>query len=97
MGNRFPYFFSRVTTLVLVLAASAAAFPQEKERPKLKDFGSSLKKTKPDQKKKDTVEKKPKPNAKSEAEDIEVVKVETSLVSSDVSCLDPKGKSRGWV
>jgi VWFA-related protein len=91
MGNRFPYFFSRVTTFALVLATCAAAFPQEKERPKIKDFGSSLKKTKPDQKKKDPVENKPKPNAKSEAEDIEVVKVETSLVSSDVLVLDAKG------
>jgi VWFA-related protein len=91
MGNRFPYFFSRVTMLALVLATRVAAFPQEKERPKIKDFGSSLKKTKPDQKKKDPVEKKPKPNAKSEAEDIEVVKVETSLVSSDVLVLDAKG------
>ena len=91
MGNRFSYFFSRVTTFALVLATCAAAFPQEKERPKIKDFGSSLRKTKPDQKKKDTVENKPKPNAKSEAEDIEVVKVETSLVSSDVLVLDVKG------
>ena len=92
MGNRFSFFFSHVTTLALVLAVCATAFPQEKERPKLKDFGSSLKKTKPDQKKKNQVENKPKPNAKSEAEDIEVVKVETSLVSSDVLVLDPKGK-----
>jgi VWFA-related protein len=91
MGNRFPYCFSHVTTVALVLAVCAAAFPQEKERPKLKDFGSSLKKVKPDQKKKDPVENKPKPNARSEAEDIEVVKVETSLVSSDVLVLDPKG------
>ena len=91
MGNRFPYFFSRVTTFTLVLAVCTAAFPQEKDRPKIKDFGSSLSKTKPAQKKKDTVDNKPKPNAKSEAEDIEVVKVETSLVSSDVLVLDPKG------
>jgi VWFA-related protein len=91
MGNRFPYFFSHVTTFALVLATCAAAFPQEKERPKLKDFGSSLKKTKPDQKKKNSVENKPKPDAKSEAEDLEVVKVETSLVSIDVLVLDPKG------
>jgi VWFA-related protein len=91
MGNRFPYFCSRVTMFALVLATCAAAFSQEKERPKIKDFGSSLNKTKPDQKQKDTVEKKPKPNAKSEAEDIEVVKVETSLVSSDVLVLDAKG------
>jgi VWFA-related protein len=91
MGNRFPYFFSRVTTFALVLAACATALPQEKERPRIKDFGSSLKKTKPDQKKKDTVENKPKPDAKSEVEDIDVVKIETSLVTSDVLVLDPKG------
>jgi len=91
MGNRFPNFFSRVTTFALVLATCGAAFPQDKERPKIRDFGSSLRKTKPDQKKKDTVENKPKPDAKSEAEDIEVVKVETSLVSSDVLVLDKKG------
>src|SRR4030095_5749153 len=91
MCNRLAFHLAHIITLALVCAVSTPVVAQEKERPKIKDFGSSLKKTKPDQKKKDPVEKKPKPNAKSEAEDFEVVKVETSLVSSDVLVLDAKG------
>jgi VWFA-related protein len=88
MGKRLV-FYAHVSTLAVILTVCATAFPQEKERPKLKNFGSSLNKTKPDSKK--TPESKPKSNSKSEKDDIDVVKVETSLVSSDVLVLDPKG------
>src|SRR6185503_16184371 len=84
MGRRLV-FYAHVTTLAVALAACAIAFAQDKERPKLKNFGSSLNKTKPDAK------KTPEFNSKSESDDIDVVKVETSLVSSDVLVLDAQG------
>jgi VWFA-related protein len=90
MRHRLASCISQTTTLALVLAACVTAFSQQKERPRLKDFGSSLRKTKPDQKKR-AVESTPRPATKSDGEDIEVLKVETSLVSSDVLVLDPKG------
>src|SRR6185369_994859 len=91
MGKRSSSFLIRFCFWAIVISLPLNIYPQSKERPKNKDFGSRLSKTKPAQKKKDTVDNKPKPNAKSEGEDIEVVKVETSLVSSDVLVLDPKG------
>lgn len=92
-------FYAHVVTVGVVLAACVTAFPQEKERPKVKDFGSSLKQTKSDPRKKTEVESTPKPNPKSNpssnsksgTDDIDVIKVETSLVTSDVLVLDPKG------
>jgi VWFA-related protein len=89
MGNRHAY-FTRGISLSIILFLFSGALSQDKERPKLKDFGSSLKKTKPDAKKK-PVEREPKPNSKSPGDDIDVVRVETSLVSSDVLVLDAKG------
>jgi VWFA-related protein len=76
--------------LAILLGLGLKGSAQEKERPKLKEFGSSLKKTKPDSKKK-PAESGPKPNSKSPGDDIDVVRVETSLVSSDVLVLDSKG------
>ncbi|HEY5885904.1 MAG TPA: VWA domain-containing protein [Pyrinomonadaceae bacterium] len=86
MGNRLASYISYVTTLALVLAACATTFPQQKERPKLKNFGSSLKRTKWDPKKQQAVVAKP--NLKSKDDDLDVVKVETNLVTSDVLVLD---------
>jgi len=92
MCNRLNSDFALLAALALVFGACLTGFAQEKERPKVKDFGSSLNKSKPDPKKKKTeVESKPKSTPKPENDDIEVVKVETSLVSSDVLVLDAKG------
>lgn len=86
MGNRLASYISHVTTLALVLAACATTLPQQKEKPKLKDFGSSLKRTKWDPKKQQAVVAKP--NLQSKDDDLDVVKVETNLVTSDVLVLD---------
>ena len=90
--RRFSFLFSRVTTLALVLAACATTFPQEKERPKLKDFGSSLKKLKWDPTQKAAVETKSNSKAARNSSDDDVVRVETLLVQSDVLVLDSRGQ-----
>jgi VWFA-related protein len=90
MGQRLV-FHAHVLTLAAFLAFCTTALAQERERPKLKDFGSSLRQTKSDPKKKAEVESKPKPSPKSKTGDIDVVKVETSLVTTDVLVLDAKG------
>ena len=50
MGNRYLYLAGALAVSMLVLCSGGLG--QEKERPKLKDFGSSLKRAKPDEKKK---------------------------------------------
>ena len=90
MGNRLASYISHFTTLALVLAACATTFPQQKERPKLKNFGSSLKRTKWDPKKQQAVVAEP--NLQSKDEELDVVKVETNLVTSDVLVLDAQDK-----
>ena len=68
-----------------------------RERPKLKDFGNSLDRLKWDEKKRASVETKPRKGKEQkrgqEEEDVEVVRVETSLVVCDVLVLDPKGRA----
>src|SRR4030095_6065954 len=70
MGNRNLH-FTGAWLISIILCLSQGAASQDKERPKLKNFGSSLNKTKPDAKK--TPESKPKSNSKSENADIDVV------------------------
>ena len=91
MGHRLKSYLALLAAFALVCGSCLTGFAQEKERPKLKDFGSSLKQNKPDPKKKPAAESKPKPAPKSETDEIDVVKVETSLVTSDVLVLDAKG------
>ncbi len=88
MDKHHPSLVSILAALLIIISG-AALLAQEVERPKVKDFGSSLKKVKSEQN--DTPESKSKPQAKSDSEDIEVIKVETNLVSSDLLVLDPKG------
>lgn len=63
-----------------------------KEKPRLKDFGSSLKRLKWDPNLNAAVEVRGKSNAKSSEGD-DVVRVETSLVVADVLVLDQRGQS----
>ncbi|MFL6253527.1 MAG: VWA domain-containing protein [Pyrinomonadaceae bacterium] len=87
------------SALCLLLAACGAAHAQTQgkadEPPRLKrDFGSSLKRLKWDAEKKTAVEVAPKdakPGEGGDAEE-EVVRVETSLVVSDVLVLDQRGR-----
>ena len=93
MGKRNIYY---LVLLAILFSLGLKGSAQEKERPRPRDFGSSLNQAKPDPKKKKAeVESKPKPspktNPKSGTDDIDVLKVETSLVTSDVLVLDAKG------
>lgn len=82
---------SRVSILLIVGILSSSAFSQPKERPRLKDFGSSLKRIKWDPAKRAAVETKAKPNANTDSDDVDVVKIETSLVVTDLLVLDSRG------
>jgi VWFA-related protein len=88
MSTRVPY----LTCAFLIsfsLFLSSGLLAQDKEKPKLKDFGSSLKRKSDPGKK--PAEVNSKSGSKPDDNDIEIVKVETSLVSNDVLVLDAKG------
>ncbi len=80
------------TLLVAVLFITSLVTPricfwqEAKERPKLKDFGSSLKKLKWDKEKQTTVDTRAKPTVDPEVED--VIRIKTELVITDVVVLD---------
>jgi hypothetical protein len=74
------------------LNSSALAQSADREKPKLKDFGSSLKRIKWDPKQNEAVEIK-RTEEKGNNADIDVVRVETTLVVSDVLVLDRQGRS----
>ena len=84
-----------VFALALSVALSGVALAQDppREKPKLKDFGSSLKRLKWDQKQNAAVDtKRPKDKTMGPAAE-DVVRVETSLVVSDVLVLDQRGQT----
>ena len=84
-----------VFLMTLTIALASLVFAQEPTRakPKLKDFGSSLKRLKWDQKQNAAVDtKRPKDKTMSPAPD-DVIRVETSLVVSDVLVLDQRGQT----
>jgi VWFA-related protein len=91
LTRRSPHYLYITSILVLSLFASLA-FAQEK--PRLKDFGSSLKRLKWDPKQNTTVETTPKSKTSAKSDDeVDVVRVETSLVVADVLVLDQRGNS----
>jgi VWFA-related protein len=90
--RRSPYFVYIVATLVLCLFSNHAV-PQSKEKPKLKDFGSSLKRIKWDPAQNRGVETKRKHSASQNSDGEDVLRIETSLVISDVIVLDRQGRS----
>jgi len=63
------------------------ALAQTREKPKLKDFGSSLKKLKWDAQKNQTTD-----TGTRSTDDDEVIRIETSLVSSELLVLDKQGR-----
>ena len=79
---RFP-----ASVLVLFLLLPGVCAAQSREKPKLKDFGSSLKKLKWDPEKNATAEV----NYGSKADD-DVITIETSLVVSELLVLDKQGR-----
>src|SRR5688572_4272088 len=77
---------SRVLLSILLLLPGLA-FAQTREKPELKDFGSSLKKLKWDPQKNTTTE-----TSTSSSEDDDVITIETSLVVSEILVLDKQGR-----
>ena len=73
--------------LVLSLFINSFAQSQQREKPKLKDFGSSLKKLKWDPQKNETVI-----SQQGTRDDEDVITIETSLVTSDVLVTDRQGR-----
>jgi VWFA-related protein len=86
--RRSPYFLKIAAIVVLGLFVSLAL---SQEKPKLKDFGSSLERLKWDPKLNAAVDKGPREKAKTSISE-DVVRVETSLVSSDLLVLDTHGQ-----
>jgi VWFA-related protein len=91
MGNRLAFHIAHIIALALCCAACTSVVAQDQEKSKLKDFGSSLKRTKWDPDKQQAVIAKPKSNLKSNDDDLDVVKIETTLVTSDLLVLDVRG------
>lgn len=79
-------------SICLILTLCSTAFSQSKEKPKLKDFGSSLKKLKWDPGQNVAVETKSNSKAVRNSTSDDVVRVETLLVQSDVLVLDSRGQ-----
>jgi len=80
-----------VLIVLFLLGVYAHAPAQSDERPQLKDFGSSLKRLKWDSQKNAAVEK---PGKKiSRAEEDEIVRVNTDLITCDVQVRDGKGNT----
>src|SRR5687768_8689566 len=77
-----------LSLLLLLLPGLALAQSDEKpgEKPRLKDFGSSLKKLKWDPQNNSTTE------TRTRSDDDEVITIETSLVVSEILVLDKQGR-----
>ena len=73
--------------LILGFCINSFAQSQQREKPKLKDFGSSLKKLKWDPEKNETVL-----TQRASRDDEDVITIETSLVTSDVLVTDKQGR-----
>ncbi len=78
-----------ILPVLLIIGLFTNSFPQSppREKPKLKDFGSSLKKLKWDPQKNETVI-----SQQASSSDEDVIRIETSLVTSDVLVTDRQGR-----
>src|SRR6266478_2846142 len=92
-GNRVSSHVALFLILCAAALSSSTVVSQERERPTLKNFGSSLDNLKWDPQRKAAVETKPKEDKAKPSGDVDVVKVETSLVACDVLVLDPRGQT----
>ena len=83
-----------VFAIALGIAFSSFVFTQDqpREKPKLKHFGSSIKRLKWDPKLNAAVETKRSEDNTTRPEDVEVIRVDTSLVVCDVLVLDQRGQ-----
>jgi VWFA-related protein len=96
MNERVSFHF---ITAILSVSLSVALFcsfafgqSSTRKKPKLKDFGSSVKRLKWDPDRNAAVETRAKKDKTNAAEQEDVVRVETSLVVSDVLVLDQRGQ-----
>jgi VWFA-related protein len=87
----FPQITLISLLIVGLLTSSFAQSPAPQKRKKIKDFGSSLKRSKPDPQKNAATEQ-PAPEGVAISEG-DVIRVDTSLVNSDLLVLDPKGNA----
>ena len=86
------YFGSLASIVLTVALLCPGVIAQSKEKPKLKDFGFSLKKLKWDSSQNAAVETKSKSKGDRNSTSDDVVRVETLLVQSDVLVLDSRGQ-----
>ncbi len=93
MGNRTCSYLASISALSIVLCVYSSVPGQANPRPKLKNFGSSLKRIKWDPEKKIAVQTKSQSDSKIDSGDVDVVRVETSLVTNDLLVLDARGQS----
>jgi VWFA-related protein len=90
--SHFPTLAAFAIALSFALAgALAVAQTPPREKPKLKDFGSSVRKLRWDPELNATVETNSADGRTKKSEDDDVVRIETSLVVCDVSVLDRQG------
>jgi VWFA-related protein len=90
--SHFPALVVFAISLSFAFSCSwAVAQSPPPEKPKLKDFGSSVRKLKWDPKLNATVETNPTEGRTKRSEEDDVVRIETSLVVCDVSVLDRQG------
>jgi VWFA-related protein len=84
-----PFLLALIVSIVVGLSANTLAQSSSQEKPKLKDFGSSLRKLKWDPEKKQAVINE---QGSRDGTDDDVVRIETSLVTSDVLVTDRQGR-----
>lgn len=92
MHRRVNLRFNLFIALLILGLLCSSAFPQTppREKPKLKDFGSSLKKLKWDPEKNQAVSSAP--SALDGSSDDDVIRIETSLVVNNVLVTDKQGR-----
>ena len=86
MRRSYPQIAPILLLILSLLTSSLAQTPAPQKRKKIKDFGSSLKRVKPE----------PQKNAVTEGVEVsegDVIRVDTSLVTSDLLVLDAKGNA----
>ena len=80
-----------VTLVIGVFDSSILAQSKQKQRPKLKDFGFSLDRLKRDAPKKQPVSRKDEMKSETELDEGDVIRIESNLVTSEISVLDDRG------
>ncbi len=93
MGNRTSLYLTRISAALAIVFCVSCALAQPKEKPRLKNFGSSLDQLKWNAETNAAVETTRKEDRENNGNTDDVVRVETSLIVADVLVLDPQGRS----